>query len=408
VTIDRRTFLRRSAALGAAGIAGAGAGAEAQADDASSASSAPGAAAADPLARRVAFDGAHQAGILAEPTEQVTFVALDAIAPSASELATGLRQLSAQARALSAGYQFAVRDRSDPPPDSGTLGAAVAPDALTITVAFGASLFDDRYGLAARRPAGLTPMPRFADDKIDEARAHGDVLVTINANRRDTVVHALRELLRPVRGAFAIRWTLDGFVSAGRGPMPHSARRNLFGFRDGTANPAGAALGQRVFGADGGTFQVVRTIRMHTEFWDRVGLLEQENMIGRRRDTGAPIGGDEEAQDPRYDLDPKGARIPLDAHIRMANPRTAATEAQRFLRRSFNYHRGADAAGDLDQGLIFVAYNASIQEQFEVVQKRLAGEPMTDYITPVGGGYFFAPRGARDATDWVGSGLLTA
>ena len=62
----------------------------------------------------------------------------------------------------------------------------------------------------------------------------------------------------------------------------------------------------------------------------------------------------------------------------------------------------------LDQGLIFLAYNKSIQRQFEVVQRRLAGEPLTDYVTPVGGGYFHVPRGARGPTDWVGSTLLMA
>ena len=404
MSLDRRAFLRRSAALGAAGIAGAGAGAEVAAgEDDGAATARP---AASPLDARVAFDGAHQAGILAPPGEQATLVALDVIAPNRSELLAGVQALSAQARLLTDGYRFGVRERSDPPPDSGTLGTTISPDALTVTFAFGASLFDDRFGLAARKPEGLTRMPLFPDDAIDEDRAHGDLLLTIDANRRDTVVHALRELLRPVRGAFVIRWTLDGFLSADRGPSPASARRNLFGFRDGTANPAGATRDALVWDRDGGTFQVVRTIRMHTEFWDRVGLLEQENMIGRTRDAGAPLGGDREAQDPRFDLDPKGARIPLDAHIRLANPRTPETASQRILRRSFNYHRGVDPAGQLDQGLIFLAYNKSIQQQFEAVQRRLAGEPLTDYVTPVGGGYFYAPRGTSGGTDWVGSSLL--
>ena len=60
----------------------------------------------------------------------------------------------------------------------------------------------------------------------------------------------------------------------------------------------------------------------------------------------------------------------------------------------------------LDQGLVFVAFNQDPSRQFAVVQNRLNNEPMIDYITPVGGGYFFAPPGARNASDWVGSGLF--
>jgi deferrochelatase/peroxidase EfeB len=400
MSLDRRAFLRRSAALGAASLAGATAATGATADDATDPTN-------NPLGAAVAFDGAHQPGVLSAPGAQATLLALDAIAPDRGTLLAGLATLSSQARGLSKGYTFGIREPSEPPPDSGMLGTTIAPDRLTTTIAFGASLFDDRYGLASKRPEGLTQMPRFADDAIDPDRAHGDVLLTIEAQQRDTVVHAVRELLRPLRGQFVVRWTIDGFTAADRGPTPHSARRNLFGFRDGTANPAGAQRDQLLWDGQGGTFQVARTIRMHTEFWDRVGLMEQQNMIGRTRDSGAPIGGDQERQDPRYDLDPQGARIPLDAHIRLANPRTAATEGQRLLRKSFNYHRGIDAAGQLDQGLLFLAYNRSTQQQFEVVQRRLAGEPMTDYVTPVGGGYFYAPRGTRGATDWVGAALLT-
>jgi deferrochelatase/peroxidase EfeB len=294
------------------------------------------------------------------------------------------------------------------------LGTTIAPDGLTVTIAFGASLFDDRYGLAARRPAGLVAMPPFPDDDLDPARCHGDVLLQIVANRRDTVVHTLRELLRPVRDVLSLKWTLDGFQSADRGPSPGAARRNLFGFRDGTSNPdpADDALMKRLVWVDdgdwtaGGTFQVVRAIRMHVEFWDRVGLREQEQMIGRGRGDGAPLGGRAEQQDPRFDLDLKGDRIPLDAHIRLANPRTALTDDQRIVRRALNYHRGFDPAGQLDQGLIFVAYNKSIERQFKVIQDRLAGEPMVDYVTPVGGGYYFAPRGSTGPTDWVGSGMF--
>jgi deferrochelatase/peroxidase EfeB len=228
--------------------------------------------------------------------------------------------------------------------------------------------------------------------------------------------------MRAVVGHMAPRWNLDGFQSARRGPTPRNNPRNLFAFRDGTANPdTGDArlmdeliwipptpgnTGQPAWTA-GGTFQVMRTIRMHVEFWDRVGMFEQQHMIGRDRATGAPLGGAEEFEDPRYDLDPQGKRIPLNAHIRLANPRTPQTANQRILRRGYNYDRGIDEAGNLDQGLAFVAFNQDIHRQFATIQSRLNEEEMTDYITPVGGGYFFAPRGAGGPGDWVGSPLFS-
>ena len=260
-------------------------------------------------------------------------------------------------------------------------------------------------------------MPTFSHDEIDPARAGGDIVLQICANHRDTVVHTMREILRAVAGRLVVRWTLDGFQSAKRGPTEKSNARNLFAFRDGTSNPhvSDPAEMNRVIWVQpgggepswtaGGTYLVARTIRMHVEFWDRVGMLEQEQMIGRYRVTGAPLGGTNEFQDPDYPSDPEGKRIPLDAHIRLANPRTEATADQRILRRGYNYHRGIDEAGDLDQGLLFLAFNQDPARQFVKIQNRLEGEPMVDYITPVGGGYFFIPPGAKGGSDWVGSGL---
>ena len=422
--LDRRQFMGRSLALLGSGGWGALGGASVQA---ASAGAAPQSAAAieersekAQLASAIAFDGTHQAGILTSPPAQATFVALDAITTERLVLQDALQALSARARALTLGGPYPRLEVDDPPADSGILGPLIAPDSLTITIAFGASLFDERFGLSARRPRQLQPMPNFANDALQEARSHGDLLLQICATHRDTVVHTLRELLRSVRGALQARWSIDGFAGAHRGPSPQSSPRNLFAFRDGTANPNvhDAALMDRLVWvkpglrepawAHEGTYQVVRVIRMHVEFWDRVGLTEQQNMIGRVRDTGAPLGGVEEFQDPRYDLDPDGRRIPLDAHIRLANPRTQMTTDQRILRRGFNYQRGLDDAGQLDQGLVFVAFNQDIARQFATIQKRLAQEPMIDYITPVGGGYFFAPPGVEGGVGWVGSGLFSA
>jgi deferrochelatase/peroxidase EfeB len=396
VKIDRRRFLAGSAlTLGA--VAASASKAEAPADP-------PPIAA---LKQRIPFDGAHQAGVLHEPRDAVVLASMDSIAADRSKLSNALQALSSRARELTQGSQLRIGEVDEPPLDSGALGTDIDPDALTVTMGFGASLFDDRYGLS--RPPKLTRMAPFDGDRLDPDLTHGDMLLLISAHNMDTASHALRELMRPTRDAFALRWWLDGFQGADRGPSPRSSRRNLFGFRDGTGNPDPsdqASMRQLVWTPEGGTYLALRLIRMHLEFWDRVGLREQEMMIGRRRDNGAPLGGHTEYQDPRLDQDPKGERIPLDAHIRLANPRTADTADQRMLRRAWNYQRGFDRAGQLDQGLIFAAFNQDPERQFAAVQRRLAGEPMTDYITPVGGGYFYLPPGARGPGDWVGSSLF--
>jgi deferrochelatase/peroxidase EfeB len=397
VKVDRRRFLAGSALTLGAVAAGA------SRADAPEVPPAP-----DRLAERIPFEGAHQAGVLQEPRDAVVLASLDSIAGDRSRLATALQALSSRARELTQGSKLAIAEVDAPPLDSGTLGTDIAPDALSVTIGFGTSLFDGRYELT--KPPKLERMTPFDGDQLDDKLTHGDVLLLVSAHNMDTASHALRELMRPTRDALALRWWLDGFQGAARGPSARSSRRNLFGFRDGTGNPDtgdDALMRQLVWTPEGGTYLALRVIRMHLEFWDRVGLREQETMIGRRRDNGAPLGGHDEFQDPRFDQDPKGERIALDSHIRLANPRTADTTDQRMLRRAWNYQRGFDLAGQLDQGLIFAAYNQDPERQFVTVQKRLAGEPMTDYITPVGGGYFYVPPGARGAGDWVGSSLFS-
>ncbi len=430
--LNRRSFLTRSGLfVGAAGIGAVGAlvhegnDGKSSAAEAASSGNAPKASAQEEwtvsqaeLAELDPFDGPHQAGILTPRPAQATFAALDSIATSRGELEQALRALSTRARELTAGGPIALLENDAPPADSGTLGPVDAPDALTVTIAFGASLFDHRYGLAEQRPKELIRMPTFAVDDLNPDESHGDLLVQVCAHERDTVAHTLRELLRTTHGSLQMRWNVDGFRGASRGPTPKNSTRNLFAFRDGTANPPtddAALMDELVWvgngepeWAAGGTYQVVRIIRQHVEFWDRIGLTEQQELIGRVRSTGAPLGGTSEFEEPRYDLDPDGKRIPLDAHIRLANPRTPATANQRILRRGYNFTRGTDASGELDQGLVFVAFNQSPQRQFATIQSRLVEEPMIDYITPVGGGYFFAPPGTGGATGWIGNGLFAA
>ena len=411
MNVSRRNFLM-GAAAGTAGTALAGGVliGGARADAAPS-----GTTAADSYP----FHGSHQAGVLTPgPTAKQAFAcvaAFDATVDATGggrRLADLMRALTSRARFLTAGGTPLDLGMGQPPADSDVLGPAVPADGLTVTVSVGSSLFDDRYGLAALKPEELTPMRVFPNDSPDPAWLHGDLLLQLCAHHPDTIHHAIRDVTRHTRGGMQLRWKMEGYNSP---PRPSGTSRNLLGFKDGTANPTGSLAGNLVWVDDpsqpawarGGSYQVVRLIRMLVEFWDRVSINEQEGMFGRRRDSGAPLDGNNEFDTPDYAADPHGAVIPLDAHIRLANPRTKTTASQRLLRRSYNYDLGVDENGNLQAGHIFVAYQQDIRRQFETVQERLVGEPLIDYVQPFGGGYFFTLPGVRDTADWYGRTMLT-
>jgi deferrochelatase/peroxidase EfeB len=370
--------------------------------------------------KSVPFHGAYQAGITTPAPAAGVVIALDLTVTGRARLIDVLRGLTDGARGLVEGQLLGGGQSSGSAPGgSGILGPRPMADGLTITLSVGASLFDNRFGLSGRRLRQLTLMHRFPNDQLDARRCHGDLLLVVAAAHTDTVLYAARYLLRSFADSISPRWMQHGFLR----PDAHPRRgrtevRNLLGFKDGSANPDttdAEVMDELVWvqpgdgepaWAVGGSYQVVRIIRMFVERWDSATTAEQEGMIGRDKATGAPVGGEDESEEPDYESDPHGVRVPLTSHIRRANPRTTNAMGHRILRRGLSYSNSLDDDAQLDEGLLFICYQRDLDQGFTTIQARLNGEPLEKFVRPVGGGYFFALPGVRDGGRFLGDLLV--
>ena len=366
----------------------------------------------------VPFEGEHQAGIATDVQAHLHFAAFDVLTGDRAELVELLQDWTAAARSLCSGRPVGEGGAVDgdplaPPADTGeALGLPAA--RLTLTVGFGPSLFDGRFGLAQRRPEALVDLPAFPGDTLEPARCGGDLAVQACADDPQVAVHAIRTLSRIAAGRAAVRWAQLGYGRAATVDPGAPTPRNLFGFKDGTANVPGAdaaALAEHVWvGAPdaatpqqawmtGGTYLVARRIAMHIETWDRTSLGEQEQIIGRTKGEGAPLGGTREHEE----FDP--ARLPAASHVRLAHP--SRHDGARMLRRGFNYTDGATGLGRLDAGLFFLAYQRDVRRAFIPVQRALAdSDVLNEYIRHTGSGVWAVPPGVR-AGGWWGQQLLS-
>lgn len=367
------------------------------------------------------FYGQYQAGITTPRPSASIFVAFDVLATDAADLRRLMRLLTGRAAFLARGGNVPQVDPLLPPVDSFVMGPDVHPDNLTITVAVGASLFDQRFGLAPAKPAHLAEMAQFPNDALDPAHCHGDLLLQICGNSSATVIHALRDIVKHTPDLLSPRWKMDGFLPPGSDRQTTDTMRNMLGFKDGTSNIDGRdrqAMQELVWVGPGrtvepawthdGSYMAVRLIRNLVERWDRTPLQEQQSIFGREKISGATLGMKHEEDVPDYASDPNGRKVKLDAHIRLANPRTPQSRANLIMRRPYNYDRGIDSAGRMDMGLLFCCYQADLAAGFITVQNRLNGEALEEYIKPFGGGYFFALPGVRDAADYYGRGMMDA
>ncbi|MGY0235197.1 Dyp-type peroxidase [Longispora urticae] len=393
-TLPRRRFVEYAGAAGLGGVAGAALG-YASAPDAPTEKAAPAPRTGE---ERVDFHGPHQAGILSPARRQAqgwigAFDLVDGAGkPAAQQL---LRRWTDTARALTAGRRAAVDN---------LIGAGLGPAALTITVGFGPTFFD-KLGLP--RPEALAPLPAFPGERLDPARGDGDLGVVIAAEDPLVVQEAVRALTRLAAGLATPRWGMSGFGAArGSGADDGATQRNMMGFLDGTGNPVPA---EQVFVTEGpawlkgGSYLVFRRIRMLLDAWDATPVDRQSQVIGRRKDSGAPATGGTERTPADFGAQEPGGGLVIrpDAHVRLATP--AFNNGAAMVRRGFNY---ADAPDD--SGLLFLAWQADPRRGFIPVQRRLAdADALNAFIRHETSAVFAMPAGV-DATGYLGQGLLDA
>jgi deferrochelatase/peroxidase EfeB len=381
----------------------------------------PGPAAALP------FYGAHQAGIVTPMQDHLHFVAFDVITPKREALVEMLQSWTFAAARMTAGQEAGVSGAVGgppwaPPEDTGE--ALDLPAAgLTLTIGFGSGLFRDaagrdRFGLAARAPAAMADLPHFPGDTLDAASSGGDIAVQACANDPQVAVHAVRNLARLGMGVVSVRWSQLGFGRTSSTSQSQATPRNLFGFKDGTANLKAeqadllrehlwVAPGDGPEWMAGGSYLVTRKIRMIIETWDRTPLAEQEAIVGRSKGVGAPLGRHAEFDEPDFETkgDDGEPMIPAVAHVRLAHH--TRNNGARLLRRGYNFVDGSDGLGRLNAGLFFISYQRDPHKQFVPVQQQLARQDvMNEYIRHVSSGLFAVPPGVTAADDHWGRSLF--
>jgi deferrochelatase/peroxidase EfeB len=388
-----------------------------------------------PTPRIEPYFGRHQGGIATPPQKHTYFAAFDCLANNRNNLVAMLRLWTQGAARMCAGET--VRDLGQDLSVEGLDGGSalgLPPSRLTVTFGFGPGLFEkggkDRYGLAAKRPAALVDLPKFNGDQLEAQRTGGDISVQACAEDPQVAFHAIRELARLSYGSTQFRWAQAGFLPDAQG---QDTPRNLMGFKDGTNNPGQAARPPdlpRSFdevvwvddeGPDwmrGGSYLVARRIRISLEHWDRSEVDFQEQVIGRHKYSGAPIGKANE-RDPlaldRVDAD-GNALIAENSHVRLG---AAATNGgAQIFRRPYSFNDGVRFTSErwppwrqgmmYDAGLFFLCYQRDPREGFIKIYENMAKlDALNQFTTHDGSALFACPGGIEEGT-FVGEPLFQA
>jgi deferrochelatase/peroxidase EfeB len=366
----------------------------------------------------VPFYGARQAGIATPAQDRLAFGSLNITdGTSRSDVRDLLVEWTQAAARMTAGQLVGeVDEQVAPPLDTGeAVGSPVS--RLTVTVGYGPSLFDERFGLAARKPAALTVLPPLPNENLDPDASGGDLCIQACSDDPLVAFHAVRNLARIGMGVVEHNWLELGFGRTSTTSTAQQTPRNLLGFKDGTRNikaEQGSLMDSYVWvGPEtdqpwlrGGSYLVARKIRMRIENWDRDYLRDQENVIGRSKISGAPLSGGSEFTVPNFTLAGSDGQpaIPADSHMRLASPEHNG--GIRILRRGYSFTDGIDPqTGNLVGGLFFIAFMKH-PSQFVKLQTSLASDALNEYVQHTGSAVFAVPPGVSRGQHW-GDTLFT-
>lgn len=359
-----------------------------------------------------------QGGIRTTPQRHCVFMVFDLTASTATELQVLLARWSAAIAQLQAGRTIGSVEPVHGDGVGADTGEALdlGPASLTVTVGLGPGVFDERFGLAAKRPAHLAAIPPLPSDDLDAQLTGGDLSLQACADDPQVAYHAVRDLARMARGTATVRWTVIGFGRASAGPT-QSTPRNLMGFKDGTRNVTTDDEYDRFVwlgrGADwmaGGTYQVVRKIRMNLETWDADIVSDQQRVFGRTKVEGAPLSGGSEHTTPDFharaphgtDAD-GGTAIDPRSHVALAAHENNG--GVKILRRGYNYTDGLNQYGQLDAGLLFAAYVNDPEHVTRLQRKLGASDRLNEYVSHIGSGVFAVPPAPRKGS-YIGEQLF--
>ena len=390
--MDRREFLKK------AGIGGAGLALGLSGASAFFANKEHGAKQIADGQEEISFYGKHQAGITTPMQKNIYFVVLDLHTKDKEEIIQLFKDWTDYSEKLVNG-DLVKKDGSNallPPSDTGeTVG--LNPYRLTLTFGVSAS-FLTKLGLEKKRPKLFRDLPAFPKEQLREQYTGGDIVIQACADDEQVAFHAVRNLIRKGRNKVTMKWSQSGFAAIGdRMETP----RNLFGFKDGTANVTTEKDFDKVVWSDSqdwmknGSYMAVRRIIMHLETWDRTNLQEQENTFGRYKESGAPFGKQNEFDEVDLSL------LPVDSHVRLAKEVDLP-----ILRRSYSYSDGIDPkTGQFDAGLLFIAFQKD-PDSFVKIQTNLgAVDKMNEYVTHIGSGLFACFGGVKKG-GYIGQDLF--